>query len=180
METPGPSYGAAFAQNGGGVYAMNWNTSGVFVWFFPRPSIPADVTEDSPNPDGWGLPIAAYPTSSCDFNTFFKPQTLILDIDICGAFALPTFNETCASVASSCLDLVQHPEFYDDAYFEMKYIRVFAQEGSSVASSDSAQAASASLTASGAPAASTTSGSATQFVARLSYILISVLITLVV
>lgn len=38
------------------------------------------------------------------------------------------------------------PSNYDDAYFEMKYVRVFAQDGTAVASSDSAQAAAASST----------------------------------
>ena len=126
---------------------MNWNTSGIYAWFFPRSDIPSDVAGDSPNPDGWGLPVAAYPSSSCDFNTFFTPQTLILEIDICGNFALNVFAQTCASVASSCLDLVQEASNYNDAYWEMGYIRVFAQEGSAVASSDSAQVASSAATA---------------------------------
>lgn len=125
---------------------MNWNTSGIFVWFFPRASIPSDLATSNPNPDNWGLPTAAYPTSSCDTNTFVKQQTLIIDITICGNFALNVFAQTCSSVASSCLDLVPTPSNYDDAYFEMKYVRVFAQDGTAVASSDSAQAAAASST----------------------------------
>jgi hypothetical protein len=28
------SLGAAFAQNGGGVYAMYWTTAGIQLWFF--------------------------------------------------------------------------------------------------------------------------------------------------
>lgn len=137
---------------------MNWNSSGVYIWFFPRLSIPSDVAGDSPDPDGWGLPVAAYPSSSCDFSTFFTPQTLILEIDICGNFALNVFAQTCATVASSCLDLVQEASNYNDAYWEMKYIRVFAQEGSAVASSDSAEAASATATGTGSPQPSTTNG----------------------
>lgn len=159
VDVPGSSYGSSFAQNGGGVYALNWNTSGIFVYFFPRASIPSDVDTASPNPAGWGLPVAAYPTSSCDASQFVKQQTLILDITICGNFALNVFAQTCSSVASSCLDLVQTPSNYDDAYFEMKYVRVFAQEGTAVASSDSAQAAAASSTQATATGSGSGSGS---------------------
>ncbi|EJD00485.1 uncharacterized protein FOMMEDRAFT_159189 [Fomitiporia mediterranea MF3/22] len=130
VDVPGPSYGAAFAQSGGGIYALNWNSSGIFIWFFQRGSIPSDLPTDSPNPDGWGLPTAAYPVSNCDFNTFIKPQKLILEIDICGDFAgLPNvYSQTCSGL---CTDLVQIPSNYDNAYFEIGSIKVFQQTNGS-------------------------------------------------
>lgn len=103
----GIQYGQGFSQNGGGVYALEWTDTGLGVWFFPRSSVPSDLSSNSPDPSSWGLPTAYYPTSSCDLDTFFQPQTLILDITVCGAFAIGAFSETCSG---NCLDLVQHPK----------------------------------------------------------------------
>jgi len=122
------SYGANFASAGGGVYAMLWNDTGISLWFFQRSAIPSDLPTDSPNPDAWPLPTAYFPTSSCDLETFIKPQTLILDITICGNFALNVFGQTCPG---NCLDLVQTPSNYDTAYFEISYIKVFQQTNGS-------------------------------------------------
>lgn len=119
-------YGQAFAQNGGGVYATLWDTTGISVWFFPRQSIPADLPTDTPNPAGWGLPTAFYPQTACDFSKFFTPQTVIIDTTICGNFAGQpnVFSQTCSG---TCIDLVQIPENYDTAYFEISYIKLFEQ-----------------------------------------------------
>ena len=108
------------------MYALLWNTTGISVWFFPRASIPADLPTDSPNPAGWGLPTAFYPQTSCDFSTFFTPQTLIIDTTICGNFAGQpnVFAQTCPG---TCLDLVQDPANFDNAYFEISYIKLFEQ-----------------------------------------------------
>lgn len=164
---PGPSYGAPFAQAGGGVYALQWNDTGMFMWFFPRGSIPSDVPTASPNPAGWGLPTAAYPTSSCDFNTFFTPQSLILETTICGDFAgnPPVYVQTCSGVGNgTCLDLVQDPTNFDQAYFEISYMRVFSTTppaNKAGNSSDSSSSGSASGTG-GSPAPSKSPSSAAQ------------------
>jgi len=46
------------------------------------------------------------------------------DIDICGAFALGTFSATCQG---NCLDLVRTPTNYDNAWFEIKFVKVFTE-----------------------------------------------------
>ncbi|KAI5115196.1 hypothetical protein M0805_000710 [Coniferiporia weirii] len=117
------SYGADFASNGGGVFAMLWNGDGIKTWFFNRSSIPGDI-DNKPNPDDWTTPTAFWPTSSCDASKFFSDQTLIFDITLCGNFAgEPTvFAQTCSG---TCTDLVKTPSNYDDAYFEVQYVRVF-------------------------------------------------------
>lgn len=118
------SYGAGFAQIGGGVFAMLWDDSGIKIWFFPRGSIPSDLPTANPNPSGWPTPTAFWPSSSCDTSQFFSPQTLIFDTTICGNFAgaPDVFNPTCTG---TCTDLVANPANYNDAYFEISYVRVF-------------------------------------------------------
>ncbi|THH07637.1 hypothetical protein EW145_g3236 [Phellinidium pouzarii] len=175
VEVPGNSYGQNFASSGGGVYALNWNTSGIYAWFFPRGSIPSDLPTDSPNPDGWGLPTAAYPTSSCNAAEFIKPQTLILDITICGNFAgIPSvFSQTCSG---TCTDLVPTASNYDNAYFEISYIRVFAQSGTAAASSDSSAVVAATSTGAGGATSTGSSSGAVRGWSLTSYSLFAVFV----
>lgn len=74
------SYGAPFAANGGGVWATELAATGISVWFFPRPSVPADLQNSSmiPNPSTWGTPSAFFGNSSCDIQDYFGSQQLIV------------------------------------------------------------------------------------------------------
>ncbi|CAE6513023.1 unnamed protein product [Rhizoctonia solani] len=121
------TYGAGFASAGGGVYALEWSSegNGIRVWFFQRSSIPSDMASASPNPNNWGTPTAAWPESSCNSSQFFGPQTIILDITLCGNFAgaAATFQATCSGV---CTDLIKTPSNYNNAYFDINYLRVFS------------------------------------------------------
>ncbi|KLO18260.1 hypothetical protein SCHPADRAFT_936333 [Schizopora paradoxa] len=129
VEAPTPaSYGAGFAAGGGGVFAVLWNDTGISMWFFDRSSIPQDLPTDSPDPAGWPNPTAFFPSSSCNLEQFFKPQTLVLDITICGNFGLAVFSQTCPG---NCTDLVQTPSNYDNAFFEISYIKVFEETNGS-------------------------------------------------
>jgi len=128
------SFGAGFASNGGGVFAMLWDDTGIKFWFFNRSSIPTDLPTASPNPSSWTTPTAFFPSSSCDTAQFFGPQTLIFDTTICGNFAgaADVFNPSCSG---TCTDLVQTPSNYDTAYFEISYVRVFSNGSDASASS---------------------------------------------
>lgn len=134
IQMPENSYGASFAQNGGGVYALEWSSTGngIRAWFFPRSAIPADMTSAHPDPSKWGTPTAAWPESGCDSSKHFGPQTLIFDISICGAWAgqADTFQATCPN-QGSCLDLVRNPRNYDTAYFEVAYVKIYSDGSSS-------------------------------------------------
>ena len=94
------SFGEGFNANGGGVYIsklqtcfcklacgpltflcriVQWDNSGIAVYFFPRGSIPSDISAGSPNPSGWGTPMARWPATSCNPSQFFKQHSVIFD-----------------------------------------------------------------------------------------------------
>ncbi|KAK7048542.1 glycoside hydrolase family 16 protein [Favolaschia claudopus] len=132
-ETKPNSYGSGFAQQGGGVFATLWDESGVVFWYFPRDSVPKDISVDNktPNPSTWGKASAWYPASSCDPSKAFGPQIITLYIDICGAFAgvqslwAPDNGPSCISKGANCSVAVLDPTNYNDAYWEINYLRVF-------------------------------------------------------
>lgn len=79
------SYGNGFNQNNGGVYATEWNSEGISVWFFPRSKIPSDVHGNSPNPKKWGAPTARF-ASSANIDSFVKNQQLVRLPCLCSWF----------------------------------------------------------------------------------------------
>jgi hypothetical protein len=88
------SFGAAFNSAGGGVYAMKWDTTGISVYFFPRSSVPADITAGNPMPANWGTPVANWPASNCDPSTYFQSHSAIFDTTLCGDWAGGVWNGT--------------------------------------------------------------------------------------
>ncbi|SCV70197.1 BQ2448_1591 [Microbotryum intermedium] len=164
------SYGADFATNGGGVWATEFASTGIKIWFFPRALVPSDLlatnTSAQPNPSGWGLPVANYPSQpSCDISTYFGPQKLTIDITMCGDWAgtASVYNQTCTLRQSCYLDNVLNASNYDTAYFELGSVRVY-NDGSASATSTVVKTSSIhSATATGAnTVASTTSSSASR------------------
>ncbi|CAE6535199.1 unnamed protein product [Rhizoctonia solani] len=162
------TYGAGFATAGGGVYALEWSSegNGIRVWFFQRSSIPSDMASASPNPSNWGTPTAAWPESSCNSSQFFGPQTIILDITLCGNFAgaAATFQATCSGV---CTDLIKTPSNYNNAYFDINYLRVFSDGTSGSNSGPTLTGTSSSSTATSTSVSSTNSESRTNAAASI-------------
>jgi hypothetical protein len=73
------SYGTPLNDNGGGVYAMDWTSAYINIYFFPRDAIPDDITNGNPDPSGWGTPTANFESQygDCDIDTSFPPQTIV-------------------------------------------------------------------------------------------------------
>ena len=61
------------------VDAVQWVDSGISVWFFPRSSIPSDISAGAPNSDNWGTPMAFWPATDCDPSKFFNSHSAIFD-----------------------------------------------------------------------------------------------------
>lgn len=78
------SYGTGFNTAGGGVYAMEWTSSAVAVYFFPRANIPSDIQSSKPDPTSWGTPVARFSGSGCDLDSHFMQNYIVFDITFCG------------------------------------------------------------------------------------------------
>lgn len=93
------------------------------MWFFHRDAIPQDIQSNSPNPDSWGTPAAYFSADRVPASMFKKLQ-MILNTTICGDWAggvLPDADQGCPQ---SCSAYVQDPSNFDQAYWEVNYIKV--------------------------------------------------------
>lgn len=71
-----------FAAAGGGVWAMQWTSAGIFIWRFTRSSIPSDISSGTPDSSKWGTPFAAWPASTCSPTKYFADMNLVFDITV--------------------------------------------------------------------------------------------------
>jgi len=130
------SYGANFNSNGGGVYAMKWDTTGIAIYFFPRGSIPDDITAEAPQPDSWGAAQARWPAASCDPFKFFSNHNAIFDTTLCGDWAggvwnaagIPGQEQSCAQRTgfTTCEAFVRAKgDSMLEAYWEVKSVKLY-------------------------------------------------------
>ncbi len=113
------SYGSGLNDVDGGVYAMEWTSTSIKFWFFPRGTAPADISGTSPDPTGWGEPAAFYGNALCDIDTHFGDLQLVFDTTFCGDWAGNVWTTgTCAASTGvdSCVDYVAgNPSVFADA-----------------------------------------------------------------
>ncbi|KAF9735704.1 hypothetical protein PMIN06_006766 [Paraphaeosphaeria minitans] len=123
------SYGAGLNDNGGGVYATEWTSDAISIWFFPRDSVPEGVTGDNPDPSTWGTPSAKWVQESCDIDGIFKDLNIIFDTTFCGDWAGNTWSSSsCASKAPTCNDYVRdNPDAFTNAFWTVNALKVYQQ-----------------------------------------------------
>ena len=123
------NYGAGFNAVGGGVYAMQWTSTGVYVWFWQRNAIPSDINNNTPNVAGWGTPLVSFSSGNggCDFGKSFANHNIIFDTTFCGQWAGSVWGSgSCASKADSCNDYVaQNPAAFVNAYWLINSVKVY-------------------------------------------------------
>ena len=51
---------------------MLWDDTQLSVWMFSRANVPGDINDGSPDPSGWGTPVARWTTQSCDIQNAFR------------------------------------------------------------------------------------------------------------
>jgi len=130
------TYGVGFNGNGGGVYAMQWDTSGIAIYFFPSGTTPPDIDAGVPQPSTWGNALARWPATSCDPFKFFNTHSIIFDTTLCGDWAsgvwsssgIPGQEQSCAQRTgfSTCQAFVEASgSSFDEAYWEVKSVKVY-------------------------------------------------------
>ncbi|KAM0753550.1 hypothetical protein T439DRAFT_322449 [Meredithblackwellia eburnea MCA 4105] len=121
MDNKQDTYGSKFNSVGGGVFAMQWTDSGIKIWSFLRADIPDDINAGYPNPSSWGTPAAAWSSSTCSMD-HFAAQTIVINLTLCGDWASYDFQNL---FGESCSAAVQNPTNYDNALFEINYVKVY-------------------------------------------------------
>ncbi|TFL00746.1 glycoside hydrolase family 16 protein [Pterulicium gracile] len=133
------SYGPGFGENGGGVWATQFDVSGIFIWYWSRKDVPKSIqqatSKSSLDVSDFGPPSASYIADACNITEFFSPQNIVIDITLCGIWAsLQNFYAPqCASAGETGLcyndNVVGDGSNYDNAYFEISYLRAYTTGG---------------------------------------------------
>jgi hypothetical protein len=144
--TQGASFGRNFNAQGGGVWAMEWTSQGIKVWFFPysnSPSFdstkafPSSLLSDSPVPDQFGKPAAAFTGAGCNWDSHFKNQSIVINTSLCGDWAGKVWEQdqggqgSCAKItgAKTCEEYVQNnPAAFQEAYWEIRSLKYYQSE----------------------------------------------------
>ncbi|CAK5270800.1 unnamed protein product [Mycena citricolor] len=166
-ETKPNSYGPGFNANNGGVFALQFDTAGVFMWFWPRNATPASIDQATPkqtmNLTDWGTPSASYPAAGCNISHFFAAQQLIVDITLCGLWAgIDTiYSQDCKGTCFSS-NIAGNGSNYADAYFEIPYIRTYTVNPALAANASASASALSVAQTTGAPSGSVAVASPSQ------------------
>ncbi|KAI5124643.1 hypothetical protein M0805_004252 [Coniferiporia weirii] len=121
------SYGETFDAQGGGVYAMLWDETGIAVWYFYRVSIPQDILDGEPQPTTWTTPSAALSPGGCDPFEFFVNHSIIFDITFCGDWAGNTYATT-PGCTGTCEDHLQDPTNFVNASWSINTLKVYQKQ----------------------------------------------------
>ncbi|KAF5553774.1 endo-1 3(4)-beta-glucanase [Fusarium phyllophilum] len=129
------NYGDGFNDIGGGVYATEWTSDHIAVWFFHRGRIPQDIESGNPTPSSWGPPAAKFNGGQgCNIDDHFKENNIVFDTTFCGDWAgSPDVwgkNPETSSLGD-CKDYVaNNPADFKNAYWLVNSIKVYVQGGS--------------------------------------------------
>ncbi|GAO13863.1 uncharacterized protein UV8b_03905 [Ustilaginoidea virens] len=125
------NYGDGFNAIGGGVYATEWTSDHIAIWFFPRSQIPRDIQAEDPNPKDWGTPLARFAGGpSCKLDDHFANNQLVFDTTFCGDWAgSPSVwgsDPECSALAPTCQDYVSNnPADFADAFWVVNSVKVY-------------------------------------------------------
>jgi len=151
------TFGSDFNAAGGGVFATEWTSQFVKIWFFPRGSFPEDIARGAPVPsDQWGTPKSVF-QGAFNMDDHFKDLQIIFDTTFCGQVSstvCPTVNSdspsslqwagavwgssSCASLAPTCEDYVTNtPTAFTDAYWAINTLQVYQDDGEGASTTNS-------------------------------------------
>ncbi|OKL55318.1 hypothetical protein UA08_09393 [Talaromyces atroroseus] len=132
VESTASQFGAGFNSAGGGVWVLSLSDS-LQIWVFTRDNIPADITDGSPNPSGWGTPLFEFDsTSDCGVSSNFLNQTVIFNIDFCGeedagGKEWATWTDCLATTGVSTCNayVAANPATYSETNFVINSIKLY-------------------------------------------------------
>lgn len=110
------SFGEGFNNVSGGVFAHQWDSTGIKIWHFQRSNIPSDITAKAPNPASWPTPQAAWSSNDCDLSSHLFDHALTLDTTICGDWAGSAFSASGSGCSGTCSDIVADPTNFASDY----------------------------------------------------------------
>lgn len=146
------SIGKPFNENGGGVYALEWDPINRYIksWSFGRDNVPVNL-EDSmrtasndhkhrvmPDPSEWGLPYAYFAIgegTGCSAD-HFQNMHIVFNLAFCGNVAGNRFFKDCPDEARhfnvsndpilSCNDwIASDPKDLEEAYWKIRGVYVY-------------------------------------------------------
>ncbi|KAK6599801.1 putative endo-1,3(4)-beta-glucanase [Botrytis cinerea] len=125
------TYGESFNSNGGGIYATEWTSDHIKIWFFPRNAIPFDIKRGTPEPRFWPKPQAIFQGSSfCNIDNHFANQSLVFDTTFCGDFAGGVWAND-GGICSQGGDLTceqfvaENPDAFKESYWLINFVEVY-------------------------------------------------------
>jgi len=123
------NFGGNLNGMGGGVWAWEWTSSGIRVWFWPSTSIPSDITSGSPNPGRWSTPYANFPFGPHCPSSKFGSLHIIINLTFCGAWGNGDWSpwSSCSTTyPTTCTAYVQNnPSHFANAYWQIRSIKVY-------------------------------------------------------
>ncbi|KAL8744426.1 MAG: hypothetical protein Q9184_008000 [Pyrenodesmia sp. 2 TL-2023] len=133
IKPPGSNnYGTNFNNAGGGVYAMEWTSGYINVWFWPRGGIPGDVLGANPSPSTWGAATASFVGGdNCNIDQHFQNNNIVFTTTFCDDWAGNVWGQdgTCSALGGSCQEYVQnHPEAFAEAYWTVNSLKVYTSD----------------------------------------------------
>lgn len=112
---------------------MEWTSTSILVWFFPRQNIPPSIAIGRPDPSQFGTPSATF-QGACDIDSLFSNHSVVFDTTFCGSYAGSVYaSSSCPQTTGkdsmgSCVDYVaNHPEGLAEAYWLIGSMRVYQQ-----------------------------------------------------
>ncbi|CAJ2501669.1 Uu.00g045220.m01.CDS01 [Anthostomella pinea] len=134
------TFGTGFNEIGGGIYALEWTSQAIKIFFFPRTGpIPTDIASDTPDPTTWGAPAAQFSGSGCNIDEHFMNHQIVFDTTFCGDWAGKVFNDdpVCKAKANTkstgmaaCQAYVaNNPADFKDSYWLINSVKVYSEGG---------------------------------------------------
>jgi len=119
------NYGAPFNAARGGVFAMEWTTTGIRTFYFGRGNIPNDINSGNPQPSGWGKPYANFDLGTNCPDSHFVDEVIVINLTYCGDWAGQVFSGQCKNMGT-CANYVKNtPAAFTEAYWRINYVAVF-------------------------------------------------------